>query len=261
MSLVVAGLQHPGVLGDPDANLAALDEAASSARAAGADLLVTPEMFVSGYNVGADLPSLTPDDPVTPLADIARRHGIALVVGGPERMGPGRIANAAHVLGADGALLATYRKTHLFGELDTAMFAPGDTLCPVLTYRGVRLAVMICYDVEFPETVRAAALAGADAVLVPTAQMEPYAFIAEHLIRVRAWENQVYVVYVNRCGSEKDLDYVGRSSIAAPSGDVLSVAGADEPGLVMATVDPAVVRAAQEANPYLHDLRAELYAR
>ena len=119
---------------------------------------------------------------------------------------------------------------------------------------------MICYDVEFPETVRAAALAGAHLIAVPTAQMEPFAFVAEHLVRVRAWENQVYVAYVDHDGSEDDLTYVGRSSIVAPDATVLdSVEHGSR--LIYATIDPNLVDLQQKANPYLGDRRAPLYPR
>jgi predicted amidohydrolase len=260
MRLVVAGLQHGGTLGDPAANLAVLDAAAETARAAGADLLVTPEMFLTGYNVGAGLPGLVDDDTVATLAAIARRHHIAIVAGGPERLEEGGIANAAFFVDADGELLACYRKTHLFGDLDRAMFVAGDTLLAPVEYRGVRISIMICYDVEFPETVRAAALAGADVIIVPTAQMEPFAAIANRLIPVRAWESQVYIAYVNRCGSENGLRYVGLSSIVAPSGEVLDARGSEDSGLVIATIDPDVVRQSRLKNPYLADRRPTLYA-
>jgi predicted amidohydrolase len=118
--------------------------------------------------------------------------------------------------------------------------------------------MMICYDVEFPEAVRHAALAGAHLVAVPTAQMQPFEFVADHLIRTRAWENQLYVAYINHDGSEADTMYVGRSSIAAPDATVLSRIESGS-GLLYADVDTAVVDAAREANPYLLDRRPTLY--
>jgi predicted amidohydrolase len=89
--------------------------------------------------------------------------------------------------------------------------------------------------------------------------MEPYAHIAERLIPVRAWENQVHMVYVNRVGSEADLTYVGRSSIVGPDGEVLASLDADTRGLLIATIDPETTRRARAENPYLADRRPELY--
>lgn len=253
----IAGLQTRGTPADTDANVAELGRAAAEARANGADLLVTPEMFVTGYDIGDRLGVLAAQDLLTPAQDIARATGIAIVLGGPERA-DGHVYNAAYFIGPTGDVGGTYRKCHLFGDLDRALFAAGDAPYAMVEFRGVRIAMMICYDVEFPETVRAAALAGAHLVAVPTAQMTPYSFAAEQLVRVRAWENQVYVAYVNHDGDEGSLTYVGRSSIVDPDATVLdSIEHGD--GLIYATVDPAVVAARQQDNPYLADRRPELY--
>ncbi|KZE88876.1 (R)-stereoselective amidase [Agromyces sp. NDB4Y10] len=261
MSLTIAGLQHAGVEGDVDANLAIIAEAAREASARGARLLVTPEMFVTGYNIGDRLAPLVADDLVDRVAAIAAEVGIAIAAGLPERLPGGGIANAVVLVDEHGEEVVRYRKTHLFGALDRALFEPGDRLPDPVELDGVRLSVLICYDVEFPETVRAAALAGVDAVIVPTAQMEPFGHIAERLIPVRAWENQIHVAYVDRSGSEGELRYVGLSSIVGPDGEVLArLGGTDESGLVIATIDPEATRRARAANPYLADRRPALYA-
>lgn len=260
MRLTIAGLQHPGHPGDVAANLATIADAARQARDRGADLLITPEMFVTGYNIGPRVAELAARPLVAAVAEVAAAAGIAIVAGLPERLADGTVANTALFVDETGTELARYRKTHLFSELDRALFVAGTELGAPVTYRGVRVSLLICYDVEFPEPVRAAARQGAHVVVVPTAQMEPFAFVAETLIGVRAWENQVYVAYVNRSGAEGDLSYVGRSSIVAPSGQVLdAVPAAETTGLLLATVDTDVVDEAQRLNPYLDDLRPELY--
>jgi predicted amidohydrolase len=260
MRLTIAGLQHPGHPGDVDANLAVVAEAAREAKTRGADLLVTPEMFVTGYNIGDRVAALAARPLVAEVAQVAAEAGIAIVAGLPELLDGGDVANTALFVDETGAELARYRKTHLFSALDQALFVAGTGLGAPVLYRGVRIALLICYDVEFPETVRGAALQGAHVVVVPTAQMEPFAFVAETLIPVRAWENQVYVAYVNRSGEEGDLRYVGRSSIAAPSGAVLdALPPTTSTGLVLAAVDTTLVEQGQRDNPYLGDLRPELY--
>jgi predicted amidohydrolase len=259
MPLTIAGLQHDGVSGDVAANLSILRDAAREAAARGARVLVTPEMFVTGYNIGDRLAPLAAPDLVTEVARVARESGIAIVAGLPEPLPDGTLANALVVVDSDGSELLRYRKTHLFGDLDRGLFVAGDALPDPIEIDGVRVSVLICYDVEFPETVRAAALGEVDVVIVPTAQMEPYAHIAERLIPVRAWENQVHIVYVNRVGSEADLTYVGRSSIVGPDGEVLASLDADTRGLLIATIDPETTRRARAENPYLADRRPELY--
>lgn len=256
-SVRIAVLQARGEPGDVPRNLERIARAAGEARAEGAELLVTPEMFATGYNIGPRLDEVVTDDLVDRLRELAVQADIALVVGTGLRRVDG-IANAALAIDADGTVLARYDKTHLFGDLDRSLFVAGDALGPLVRWRGLRVGLLICYDVEFPENVRALALAGADLILVPTAQMEPYAFIAEHLIRVRAWESQVAIAYANRVGSEGDLRYVGRSSVVGADGVVLAAAGADRDELLLATIDPAVIDRSRAANPYLRDRRPDL---
>src|SRR5699024_10220672 len=111
------------------------------------------------------------------MADIAARAGVALVHGFPERDGE-RVYNSIQLVDDHGRALATYRKTHLFGDLDRGAFTPGEDLVVQADLHGHRIGLLICYDVEFPETVRAHALAGADLVVVPTALMAPATAVA-----------------------------------------------------------------------------------
>ncbi|HPX35620.1 MAG TPA: carbon-nitrogen hydrolase family protein [Mycobacterium sp.] len=260
MALRIAGLQTAGRPGDVEANLAELERAAATAAGRGAGLLITPELFLTGYDVGDALYSLAAQPLLERACTIAREHDIALIVGLPEVAPAGRLYNSAVFIDHTGEVLARYRKTHLFAELDRRYFDAGDDAVCVVDYRGIRVAMMICYDVEFPENVRRAALAGAHLVAVPTAQMEPFAFIAESVIRTRAWENQVYVAYINHDGAEAETVYVGRSSIVAPDASVLDRIEHGD-GLIYADVDAGVVAEAQRLNPYLSDRRPDLYGR
>ena len=256
MALRIAVLQAAAVPADPAANLAALDDAAARAAADGAELVVTPECFLTGYDIGPGIADLARQDLVGGVARIARSRGLAVLAGTPT-VEAGQVFNTAVLVDRAGDVVGVHRKSHLFGVHDRR-FAAGPDACTVVELLGVRIAMMICYDVEFPETVRLAALAGAELIAVPTAQMEPFTFVAEHLLRVRAWENQVYVAYANLVGTERDTTYVGRSSISGPDGDVLA-ARRDGEALLLATVDPGRVHRGRRANPYLTDRRPDLY--
>ncbi|MER6202915.1 carbon-nitrogen hydrolase family protein [Streptomyces sp. NPDC001586] len=261
-ALRTALLQSSGVLGDTAQNLKALDEAAAHAAQGGAGLLVTSEMFLTGYALDLqDIPGLAePADGPSAVAigEIARRHGIAVLYGYPER-GDGAVFNAAQLIGPDGVRLANYRKTHLFGCFEQDAFTPGDTPVVQADLGGLRIGIMICYDVEFPENVRAHALAGTDLLLVPTAQMHPFQFVAEQLVPVRAFENQMYIAYVNRTGPEGEFEFVGLSCLASPDGVTRTRAGRGEE-LVFGEADPELLAASRENNPYLRDRRPGLYA-
>ncbi|MGW2422586.1 carbon-nitrogen hydrolase family protein [Streptomyces sp. NPDC001709] len=253
-------LQSSGRPGSIVENLKVLDEAAGRAAAAGAALLAAPEMFLTGYAIGDDIARLAEPadgDSADAIAEIATRHGIALAYGYPERDGE-TVYNSAQLISADGTRLANYRKTHLFGCFERDHFTPGEQPVVQAELNGLTVGLMICYDVEFPENVRAHALAGTDLLVVPTAQMHPFQFVAESMIPVRAWENQMYVAYVNRVGQEGEFEFVGLSVLAGPDGVARARAGRAEQ-LVFADADPAFLAASREANPYLQDRRPGLY--
>ncbi|MFE4860990.1 carbon-nitrogen hydrolase family protein [Streptomyces sp. NPDC056670] len=260
-ALRTALLQSSGRLSDVAANLTALDEAAGRAAATGAGLIVCPELFLTGYAIGDDVAKLAEaaDGPsARAIADIALRHGLAVVYGYPERDGDA-VYNAAQLIGPDGTRLANYRKTHLFGRFEQEAFTPGEQPVVQAELNGLRVGMMICYDVEFPENVRAHALAGTDLLLVPTAQMHPFQFVAESLVPVRAFENQLYVAYVNRTGPEGEFEFVGLSCLAGPDGAARARAGRGTE-LVVGDVDPEFLAASRANNPYLRDRRPGLYA-
>ncbi|MFF9606434.1 carbon-nitrogen hydrolase family protein [Streptomyces sp. NPDC014684] len=253
-------LQSSGRPGSIAENLKVLDEAAGRAAAAGAALLAAPEMFLTGYAIGDDIARLAEPadgDSADAIAEIAGRHGLAIAYGYPERDGD-TVHNSAQLISADGTRLANYRKTHLFGGFERDRFTPGEQPVVQAELNGLTVGLMICYDVEFPENVRAHALAGTDLLVVPTAQMHPFQFVAESLVPVRAWESQMYVAYVNRVGPEGEFEFVGLSVLAGPDGVARTRAGREEQ-LVVADADPAFLAASREANPYLKDRRPGLY--
>ncbi|MEW2296866.1 carbon-nitrogen hydrolase family protein [Streptomyces sp. NPDC006743] len=253
-------LQSSGRPGSVAENLKVLDAAAGRAAAAGAGLLVTPEMFLTGYAIGDGIGRLAEPadgDFADAVADLAGRHGLAVAYGYPERDGDA-VFNSAQLVSADGTRLANYRKTHLFGCFERDHFTPGEQPVVQAELGGLTVGLMICYDVEFPENVRAHALAGTDLLLVPTAQMHPYQFVAESVVPVRAFENQMYVAYVNRVGKEGEFEFVGLSVLAGPDGVARTRAGRDE-DLVVADADPGFLARSRESNPYLLDRRPGLY--
>lgn len=216
------------------------------------DFVVCPELFASGYNVGEALRSLAEpvDGPFSAaIADLAKATGTAILYGYPEAA-DGRLYNAAACVGPDGALLANHRKRlNSPGSFEEDYFSPspGGTL---FTYRGVRIAVLICFEIELSEPAREAALEGAQLIAAPSALVDQWEVVARRMIPTRAFENGVYLAYANHGGTENGFTYLGESRIIAPDGCEEAVAGAGEEMLV-ATFDAERVRAAQTRMPYL----------
>ena len=257
----IALLQHAPAPLDVEAALARLDAAAGEAVAGGASLLVSPEAALTGYNLSPEaarsIAEPADGDAFERVGAICRRHRVAVLYGFIERDGE-VLRNTVQLLDRDGAPLARYRKTHLWGELDRSLFVAGDDLVPLVELDGWRIGLLVCYDVEFPETVRRLALEGAELVLVPTALMSPFTFVADHLVRVRAAENGVFLAYANAVGEENGLDYVGHSAIVGPDGEDIARAG-DAPVLLHARLERSALGEARAALPYLAERRSELY--
>lgn len=256
----IALYQGPGLIENVSGAFALMATKAAEAKSSGADLLILPEMYVSGYNIGpeAALKHAQTLADLKPAQDIAKVHGIALVFGYPERVGAS-VANSAILIDAEGKILLNYRKSHLYGDLDRAMFKTLGTEFPTAQLNGYKIGLLICYDIEFPEPARRLALAGVDILLVPTAQMEPYEQVAKHIIPARAYENQIYVAYANHSGSDDGLDYIGLSSICGPNGAILASAGKGEE-MLYAECDKSVHESVRRADPLISDRRPDLYA-
>lgn len=258
----IALYQCPPLPLDIGGNLQRLDDQAREAAALGAELLVCPEMFLTGYNIGTEAARTLaqPSDGFAAgdIAAIAKGYGIAILYGYPELGVDDLIYNSVQLIDGHGKTLCNYRKTHLYGELDKAMFSPGEDRFPIVELNGWRLGFLICYDVEFPENTRRLALEGAELILVPTANMAPYDFVAEVTVRARAYENQCYVVYANYCGSEDDIHYCGLSSLCAPDGSRLALAQQDEV-LIWGTLDRELMEQSRSINTYFNDRRPGLY--
>jgi predicted amidohydrolase len=256
----LAVYQGAGDFLDKKANLARMDRLAAASVLQGAGLLMLPEVYLSGYNLGEDCARMAEpaDGPsAREAARIAKRHGIALLYGYAESDGDA-IYNAILLIGADGKTLANYRKVHLFGPEEKRLFEPGKDYVTV-TLNGLTIGLAICYDVEFPEFIRTLVLQGADLIAVPTCLTPPYWEIPTSILRARAYENQVFVAYANHTGAERDLTYIGMSAIVGPDGKDILRAGSEDEALLVAEIDPASYAQSRRINTYLADRRPALY--
>lgn len=226
--------------GDVEANARRAAEVVE--RHAEADIVVFPELFLSGYDlrVVAATALRADAEPLRRVAEAARAASVAVAIGFVEqgRAGP---ANAVALFDRDGSPAGVYRKVQLYGA-EREVFVPGSELL-VAALAGRRVGVLVCFDVEFPELARELALAGADLLVTCSANMEPYYGAHELATRARALENELPHLYVNLVGWTRSLRFVGGSRSVAPDGAVLAEAGHAGEEVVRAPVaepvDPA----------------------
>ncbi|MFF3013792.1 nitrilase-related carbon-nitrogen hydrolase [Streptomyces sp. NPDC057939] len=257
-------------VGDRDGNRAAAREAIERAAAAGADVVVLPELTNSGYvfHDTAEAASLAEPLDGPTLADwttLARRHRMIVVGGHCELDEDGLIRDSAVLVDPTG-LRAVHRKAHLFG-IEHEFFVPGAELPPVVDTSVGRIGLLVCYDQEFPEYVRTLALRGADLLCVPVNWPlfpRPEGERPSEVIRVQANAaiNRMYVAACDRAGTERDVLWTGASVIVDLDG--FPVAGpATETGQDLLIADCALAGARDkrvgEHNDVLGDRRPELY--
>ncbi len=251
-------LQFAPRLGVVEPNLNRVLKGVRRAAAAGTDLLIAPEMCLTGWMLpDSELRGKLADEvervAVPELAGAARREGIGVVVGGPLRRGAD-VSNCAIGFGPRGDV-TVHRKMHLFGE-EARWWTKGNEVV-TLEVHGTRVGLLICYDGEFPEVPRLVRLAGAQVMAVPTTNMTPYEHDQDLIFATRALENECVVAVCNRIGEEGALTYFGRSLVADARGRVVAQAGSEEE-LLLVDVDVSRPHADPELS-YLSRRRPEIY--
>lgn len=255
----VALVQMDIELGRPDLNRARAADLVRQA-AVGADLVMLPEMWTTGYAL-PDLLGNLADREGEPtgafLADLARETGTYLV-GSVADERNGRVYNTATVHAPDGKRIGSYSKIHLVPMMDEHIYlAPGDSLT-VLDIGGVGAGLAICYDLRFPELFRTMALGGAQLMLIPAEWPTQRLAHWRTLLQARAIENQAFVVACNRVGRDANNGFPGHSMVIDPWGTILAEAGEGEE-ILRAGFDPAQVAEIRQRIPVFRDRRPDLY--
>jgi len=267
-SLVVAAVQMRSGT-EPKANIANMEELARDAASRGATYIQTPEMTgCLMRDKAALMASLKSgkDDPVVAAASgLAAELGVWFHLGSTAiDAGDGMAANRAFVFSPDGALVTTYDKIHMFDvDLDngeswreSATYRPGERAVTV-EIADARFGLAICYDIRFPQLFRAQALAGAQVLTGPAAFTRQTGEAHWHVLqRARAIENGAFVISAAQGGKHEDgRETYGHSLVVDPWGQILAEADGDEPGIVVAEIDPAESSKARAKIPNLKNAR------
>ena len=266
----IAGVQHDINIGDVDGNLNSIGQWFKEARGNGAEIVIFPECAVTGYCFDSLEDAIKyaediPGDATSRMQGMCAEFGGYIAAGMLENAPKGGVYNALVLIGEEG-IIGSYRKIHL-PYLGVDRFSTfGDVEFAVNEVEGIKVGLNICYDSSFPESARVLSLLGAELIILSTNWPPSALCVAEYVIRTRALENRVYYIAVNRVGVENGNEFIGTSSICAPNGDVMAIAGKNEETIIYADIDPAVARQKLRIRSHEHmvdriaDRRPEMYA-
>jgi predicted amidohydrolase len=250
---------------DKAENLTKMQKMIAKAKRQNADLIIFPELSLTGYVVRDQIYELAetiPGPSCKFIEEIVRKTKSHVIFGMPElsEKTQATIHNTAVLVGPKG-IIGKYRKMHLpthsvFEE--KRYFRPGYQTAVFDTALG-RIGLIICYDIFFPELSRLTRLKGAQLIVCISASPSTRRTFFETLTIARAMENAAFLAYVNLVGIEDGLQFWGGSRIVGPSGKVLVQAKYDEEDFVICDVNYADIRPVETFVPTLKDLRPELF--
>jgi len=246
-------------------NLQKIEEFTIKAKEQGADLVIFPELSLTGYVLHDqvyELAELILGPSTKRVEELAKKTGMHIIFGMPElsEKTEATIFNSAVLVGPTG-FIGKFRKmylpTHSVFE-EKRYFRPGYQTAAFNTAIG-NIGLFICYDIFFPEVCRLTRLKGAELIVCISASPAVRRGYFEILTAARALENTAFLAYVNLVGVEDGLQFWGGSRLVRPTGDLLAKAKYDEEDLVICEVDYNDLRPAETFIPTLRDLRPELF--
>lgn len=257
MIIKAASIQFNVKQGDVDANLAYVRNALQRVSALGANLVVLPEMWSSGFayknlNELAERTAGILDE----LLSLSQKLGLVIVGSMPEPNG-NKVFNTIYVVD-NGELAGVYRKIHLFSLLgEDRAFSGGDSWLLAKTSIG-KIGVIVCYDLRFPELSRRLAVEGAEIICIPAQWPKPRQEHWRTLLRARAIENQLFIISANSCGIVGKLDFFGMSMIIDAQGNILAEAGEAEENIIF-ELDMQSMIDWRKQIPCFNDRKPEYY--
>lgn len=242
-----------------------LETALRVIRGSTADLVVFPEMYLTGYTLGDEVFGMALSNEAPELDElrlVSAQCNKHIIIGLPLRSEQvkGQIHNSASVIFPDGGVVH-YNKMHLvsFGPFEEHLFfTPGrDPL--IVDVNGWRIGLLICYDLFFPELSRYYALKGCDAIVCISASPSMTRPFFEALLTARAIENTVYILYSNMVGMDARMDFWGGGAVIGPRGDALAKGSYYNEGSITGMLDEELLMFARRNRPTIRDARPHLF--
>ncbi len=252
-------------VGDKKHNINVMKKNIKRAKEKGANLVVFPELSLTGYltrDLAYELAEPIPGPSIHSLEEVAKEDNIHMVFGMLEQSERAHavLYNTAVLLGPDG-FVGEYRKMHLptHSVFEEKRYFRLGYEAPVFETELGKMGLTICYDMFFPEICRLLRLKGAQFIICISASPAVRSRFFEVFTAARALENTVFLAYVNLVGVEDGLQFWGGSRIIAPDGSILAKAKYDEEDLITGIIDYADLERAEAFVPTLRDLRPELF--
>ena len=263
MKKKIALIQMDVALGKPEENFAHAENLLTRAAESGADILVLPELWNTGF-----LPK--PHEALVSMADvagketislcgaIAKKYGVNIVAGSVTVREGDSLVNRAHIFDRGGALIETYDKIHAFTLVGEEKHFKGGTKTVRFLLDDIPCSAAICYDVRFCELIRAEALSGVDLFFLPAAWPLLRLYHWEILNKARAVENQMYLCAVNESGYAGKTKYAGNSLLLSPWGEEI-LRLPEEETIQTGEIDLDTIRDIRESINVFRDRKPELY--
>lgn len=243
--------------GNKEANLKKMEQAIKEASDQLADIVIFPELNLTGLVSKEEMKILAESREGESFRRIQKMIGncpVSVVYSFPEYVSDQELYITTCFMSKEGEAVAYYRKTHLFTD-ENEIFKAGNEWVTA-SAESVPIGFLTCYDIEFPEPARALALKGVNLLIVNSANMEPYDYIHRLFISARALENQLFVGYCNRVGSNEKYQYCGESAVIGPDGKIIAEIEKDAERVLV--IDLTVDKS-EAVFDYLSDRRSDLY--
>ncbi|WP_251555459.1 carbon-nitrogen family hydrolase [Neobacillus muris] len=256
----IACVQMNIVYAEPEVNFAAVEEYTQKAAKAGADVVVFPEMWNTGYALAqlSKLADVDGEETKKRLSHLAKSFNVNIVGGSVSTKKADGYYNTMYVADRSGRIAAEYDKAHLFKLMDEHLFLEAGQHKNLFELDTIKCGGIICYDLRFPEWFRTHILSGAKIMFIPAEWPQARVDHWRLLLQARAIENQCYVVAVNRVGSDPNNLFNGHSMVIAPWGDLL-LSSQSEAGIYYADLDLNEVERVRSTIPIFQDRRTDLY--
>lgn len=260
MKLKIAILQMDIVYGHPETNYLKSEKMIEEASKNNPDVIVLPELWTTGYDLANlnQIADKNADKTINFLKCLAKKYDVSFVGGSVANQTDSGVENTLLVIDNNEQVIHKYSKLHLFKLMDEHLYLTSGQSKGLFTLFGHQFAGLICYDIRFPEWVRAHTSRGAEALFVvaewPMVRLAHW----RALLIARAIENQCYVIGCNRCGDDPNNHFAGHSLIIDPLGEIV-VEGTETESVLVAEIDLNNTEAVRSMIPVFTDRRPEFY--